>query len=178
MTKFARRPRLTITAAALALGSAGVALFGTAITPAQAQAASEYRNKISNNMRACAPGGGPAVRVTVAGIKSATGTVRVQSYRGTKDEWLEKGRWLNRIEAPARKGRMVFCMPLPAEGTYGIAVRHDANGNGKTDISQDGGAMSNNPSINIFNLGKPSYKKTAFSIGREVKQMTITMKYM
>ena len=129
-------------------------------------------------MRACAPGGGPAVRVTVTGIRSADGMVRVQSYRGTKAEWLEKGRWLNRIEAPARKGRMVFCMPLPATGTYGIAVRHDANGNGKTDISEDGGAMSNNPSINIFNLGKPSYKKTAFSIGREVKQMTITMKYL
>ncbi|NVE95301.1 DUF2141 domain-containing protein [Altererythrobacter lutimaris] len=178
MSNFTRPSRLKLTAAALVLGAAGLAVSGFVQAPAHAQSASEYRNKISNNMRACAPGGGPAVRVTVAGIKSATGKIRVQSYRGTKAEWLEKGRWLNRIEAPARKGRMVFCMPLPKEGTYGIAVRHDVNGNGKTDISEDGGAMSNNPSINIFNLGKPSYKKTAFSVGREVKQMTITMKYI
>jgi uncharacterized protein (DUF2141 family) len=37
--------------------------------------------------------------------------------------------------------------------------------------------MSNNPSINIFNLGKPSYKKTAFSVGNEVKTISIAMKY-
>ena len=38
--------------------------------------------------------------------------------------------------------------------------------------------MSNNPSINIFNLGKPSYTKVAFSLGQEVKAMTIRMRYM
>ncbi len=38
--------------------------------------------------------------------------------------------------------------------------------------------MSNNPGINIFNLGKPSYKKTAFAVGSEIKAITITMKYM
>ncbi|HCB79650.1 MAG TPA: hypothetical protein DEP68_12890, partial [Erythrobacter sp.] len=64
-----------------------------------------------------------------------------------------------RMEAPAKAGTMTFCMPVPKPGVYGIAVRHDVNGNGSTDIFKDGGAMSNNPSINIFNLGKPSYKK-------------------
>ena len=29
--------------------------------------------------------------------------------------------------------------------------------------------MSNNPSINIFNLGKPSYKKTGFDVGNGVE---------
>ena len=37
--------------------------------------------------------------------------------------------------------------------------------------------MSNNPSINIFNLGKPSYRKTAFSVSSDVKPITIAMKY-
>lgn len=72
---------------------------------------------------------------------------------------------------------MTFCVPVPETGTYGIAVRHDANGNGDTDISADGGAMSNNPSINIFNLGKPSYKKTAISIGPGVKSISVRMRY-
>ena len=80
--------------------------------------------------------------------------------------------------APARNGTMAFCVPLPAAGTYGIAVRHDVNDNGKTDIRSDGGAMSNNPSINIFNLGKPSYKRTAFSVGDAPRTITINMKYM
>jgi len=73
---------------------------------------------------------------------------------------------------------MTFCMPFDGPGTYAIAVRHDKNGNGKTDISSDGGGMSNNPSINIFNLGKPSYKKTRISIGDSVSTITINMRYM
>lgn len=134
--------------------------------------------KISNDMSKCRSGNGPAVLVNVSGIKSSSGKMRVQSYRGTKAEWLKSGAWLHRIEAEASAGNMTFCMPIPAAGTYGIAIRHDVNGNGKSDISSDGGGMSNNPSINIFNLGKPSYTKTAFSVGSGVKTINITMKYM
>jgi uncharacterized protein (DUF2141 family) len=142
-----------------------------------AEAQGQYRQKIANNMSKCR-GSGPAVRVTVRGIKSSSGKLRVQSYRGTKADWLQKGRWINRIEASARAGTMTFCVPVPAAGAYGIAVRHDTNGNGKTDIRKDGGAMSNNPSINIFNLGKPSYKKTRFQVGPGVKSITINMRYL
>ncbi len=159
------------------LSALGLAAAGGAMLSAPAAAQGEYRQKISNDMRKCAPGKGPAVRVTVSGIKSASGKVRVQVYRGTKADWLESGRWLNRIEVPARKGTMTFCMPVPASGTYAIAARHDANGNGKTDIRQDGGAMSRNPSINIFNLGKPSVSKTRFDTGSGVSSISIQMKY-
>lgn len=163
----------------------GIVLAALTLAPVSAIAwaqdgasAVSYRQAISNNMRLCAPGGGPAVRVTVNGIKASEGKLRVQSYRGVKADWLERGKWINRIEMPARQGRMVFCMPVPASGTYGIAVRHDVNGNGKTEISQDGGGMSNNPSISIFNLGKPSYRKTAFEVRDGVTSITINMKYM
>ena len=152
---------------------ASALVLGTLGTPAQAQ----YRQKIADNPAKCAAGAGPAVRVTITGVKESKGTIRVQSYRGTAQDWLEKGRWINRIEAPARAGNMTFCMPVPAPGTYGIAVRHDINGNGKTDIFADGGAMSNNPSLNIFNLGKPSYKKVAFNVGTGVEAITIQMRY-
>lgn len=158
----------------IAAGGTALALAVAALaTPAQAQ----YRQKIANDMSKCAPGAGPAVKVTVEGVKSSSGVIRVQSYRGTDADWLEKGRWINRVEAPARAGTMTFCMPVPAAGTYAIAVRHDVNGNGKTDLRNDGGAMSNNPSINIFNLGKPSYKKTRFEVGPGVVPITITMRY-
>ena len=149
-------------------------------SPAVAQASSktDYRNEISNNMRACAPGGGPAVRVTVSGIKSSSGRIRAQIYNATSADWLERGRWLNRIELPARRGQMTLCMPVPASGSYAVAVRHDANNNNETDISEDGGAMSNNPSINIFNLGRPGVDKTRFSVGSGVQSISITMKYL
>jgi len=165
MQTMSRFPLAVLSAVCLAGGALAV--------PAVAQ----YRQVMSNDLSRCA-GSGPAVRVSVHGVESSTGQVRVQSYRGTAADWLHKGRWLARIEAPARAGTMVFCLPLPSTGTYAVAVRHDANGNGKTDISRDGGGMSNNPGINIFNLGRPSISRTAFQVGDEVRSISITMRYM
>ncbi|MXO94566.1 DUF2141 domain-containing protein [Erythrobacter arachoides] len=164
-----RRPSMT--SAAILAG----ALFATGLaTPASAQ---QYRNEIRHSAAPC-QGAGPAVWITVAGVSASRGTLRVQLYRGTSADWLESGRWLNRIELPARAGTMQVCMPVPAAGTYAIAIRHDVNGNGGTDLRTDGGGMSNNPSINIFNLGRPSVERTRFSVGREVKPMSIRMRYM
>lgn len=143
-----------------------------------APAVAQYRQTISNNMSSCTAGSGPAVMVTVDGVKSSQGRVRVQSYRANGSEWLEKGKWISRIETRAKAGTMTFCVPVPDSGSYGIAVRHDVNGNGSTDLRTDGGAMSNNPSINIFNLGKPSYKKTAVSVGDGVTSIRVQMRYM
>lgn len=145
-----------------------------AVTPALAQ----YKQEIRNDAHRCSSGSGPAISVTVDGLKSSSGNVRVQSYRGTSADWLQKGRWLSRIEVPARAGSMTFCIPVPTAGSYAVAVRHDANGNGETDLSTDGGAMSNNPSINIFNMGRPSVAKTAFAVGNGVKAIRIQMKYL
>ena len=163
-------------AAALGVPALLVALFG-AFTGTVSAAQPKYRETISNNMSQCAPGNGPAVRVTIRGIKSSTGKVRIQSYRATKTDWLAKGKWINRIEVPARKGSMTFCMPVPGPGAYAIAARHDANNNNDTDVFKDGGAMSNNPSINILNLGKPGIDKTRFEVNGGVKRMSITMLY-
>ncbi|MGN6497598.1 MAG: DUF2141 domain-containing protein [Tsuneonella sp.] len=150
----------------------------TALTlAAGAPAGAQYNQKIANDLSRCS-GGSPAVLVTVEGVKSSTGRVRAQIYKGTAAEWLKTGKWLSRVELPARAGTMTFCLPVAAPGTYAVAVRHDVNGNGHTDLTQDGGAMSNNPSINIFNLGKPSYTKTAFGVGGGVKSITVRMRYM
>ena len=170
MEKFSNMRKL-LTASVLALTIGGMVI-------APAPAAAQYRQDIPNDMRQCAANAGPAIKVTVQGIRAGTGVIRLQSYRAISSEWMEKGRWLHRIEVPARAGTMTFCVPVPAAGTYGIAVRHDVNGNGKTDISRDGGAMSNNPSINIFNLGKPSYSKVGVPVAQGVVPIVINMRYM
>lgn len=157
-----RLPAVLLAATALVAGGSG---------PAQAQ----YRNKITNDMSLCR-GNGPAVLLTVDGIKASTGRVRAQVYHATSDDWLKKGRWLNRVEANAKAGSMSFCLPVPASGNYAVAVRHDIDGDGKTDIFGDGGAMSNDPSINIFNLGKPSVSKTSFAVSG-VKSIHVAMRY-
>ena len=163
-------PKSTKLSALCGAGAVALMALGSA-TPAMAQYAQELRHDPAR----C--NAGSAVWVNITGIKPGGGTMRIQSYRATKDDGLESGRWLNRIELPARAGSMRVCMPLPASGHYGIAVRHDVNNNGKTDLSTDGGAMSNNPSLNIWNLGKPSYKKVGFDVGRGVESISITMRY-
>lgn len=140
-----------------------------------------HGQEIGNDLDRCgASARGPAVLVDVRGFAAATGKVRVQAYPATKGAWLAKGAWINRIDSVAHpsNGTMRFCMPVPEPGKYGIAVRHDRNGNGKTDISRDGGGFSNNPSISIFNLGKPSVDKAAIKVGPGVTKITIKLQYM
>lgn len=146
--------------------------------PLLAQEREVNHNEIRNDMSRCRADRGPALMVTVDGVKSSSGKVRIQSYRATPADWLVKGHWLTRIEVPARAGTMTFCVPVPAPGVYGIAVRHDVNGSGGTDIRVDGGAMSNNPSINIFNLGKPSYTKVGVPVSNGVRSIRVQMRYL
>lgn len=153
--------------AALALAAGLIAV------PATAQ----YQQEIRNDMSRCRAGT-PSIRVNITGIESASGVVRVQLYRGVQGEWLERGKWLYRIESPARAGSMSFCLPVPEPGVYAVAARHDVNGNGSTDIRTDGGAMSNNPSINIFNLGRPSVNRTRFNVGNDLVTLNLNMRYM
>lgn len=156
----------------LAAGLAAIMAVSLA-APAQAQA---YGQELRHSLAPCR-GDGPAVMITLTGVRGSEGTMRVQLYRGIADDWLERGRWLNRIELPARAGSMSICMPVPSAGDYAIAIRHDVNNNGDTDIRTDGGAMSNNPSINIFNLGRPSINRTRFAIAQQVLPMNLRMRY-
>ena len=136
---------------------------------------------IGNDLNRCSESAkGPALLVDVHGFAAATGKVRVQSYPATKNAWLAKGEWINRIDTAVRpsNGGMRFCMPVPEPGRYAIAVRHDRDGDGKTSISRDGGGFSNNPSISIFNLGKPSVEKAAVKVGPGVTRITIKLQYM
>src|SRR3546814_4894647 len=85
-----------------------------------------------------------AVLVDVRGFKAHTGTLRVQIYNADKN-YLEKRKWLDRVDVPvSRSGGMQVCVPVKQPGTYVVSVRHDANGNGKSDRS-DGGGLSGNP---------------------------------
>lgn len=140
-----------------------------------------HGQEIPNDLSRCsADAKGPAVLVDVRGFAAPTGKVRLQSYPATRTAWLAKGEWLHRIDIVVKpsNGGMRFCMPVPEPGRYGIAVRHDRDGNGKTDISRDGGGFSNNPSISIFNLGKPGVEKAAFYAGPGVTRITINLRYM
>ncbi len=162
-----------IAAKSLAFVAAGGIAFAASVPVASAQ-----RQEISNDMRKCGPGAsGPAVHVEVSGFKASTGRIRVQAYPATKASWLEKGAWINRIDASVapRGGKMSFCVPVPEAGAYGIAVRHDVDGSGKSGWN-DGGGFSNNPTLSLLSL-KPSVGKTAIRVGSGVTRIQVVLNY-
>ena len=150
-----------------------------AVSLAAMASAANAGTRVPNDMSQCRAGaGGSAALVQVVGFRDSNGRVRVQSYRGD-DSWLERGQWLHRVDIPARprNRNMTVCLPLPGPGTYGIAVRHDSNGNNRSD-RRDGGGFSNNPDISFpFNL-EPDVDEVRFRAGSGVTRVRIVLNYM
>lgn len=126
-------------------------------------------------------GNGSAALVQIDGFKSRTGNVRVQLYANNPSTFLEKGEYLQRVDVPVtRSGPMNVCVPVPGPGHYAVYVRHDANGNGKSD-KRDGGGFSGNPDMSLFDLmakKKPSMSKAQFAVGGETKPIRILLNYV
>lgn len=158
----------------------GLALAGLLAAPVAAQGY-VYARSMNNDLAQCASDKGPAVRITVTGLKSSSGNLFVRAYPARSADWLVSKRYVMRVDARPQAGSMTVCVPLPATGDYAIAVQHDANGNRKTDVSTDGAGMSNNPGIKKI-LGlvprPPSVEKTRFTAGPGITRMTISMQYL
>jgi uncharacterized protein (DUF2141 family) len=118
----------------------------------------------------------PAVLVNVTGFKHRNGKLRVQLYGSNPADFLAKGKKLRRIDLPVTgAGPMRVCVAVPKTGNYAIAVRHDADGNGKSGWN-DGGGFSRNPKISLMDL-KPSYQEVAIPVGRGVKPVDVVLNY-
>jgi uncharacterized protein (DUF2141 family) len=148
--------------------AAGAALALLAAAPAQAA--------LGPDAAACRPGSrGPAFLVAVSGFKNRAGTLRVQLYGSNPADFLAMGKKLKRIDLPVTAGVMRVCVAAPGPGRYAIAVRHDADSNGKSDWS-DGGGFSRNPHLSLLSL-KPSYQDVALDIRGGVRPVPIVLNY-
>jgi uncharacterized protein (DUF2141 family) len=152
----------------LSIAVAGVAFVAH---PAAAQAA------LGPDAASCRDGSSqPAFLVNVSGFKNRVGRLRVQLYGSDPKDFLAKGKKLRRIDVPVTpSGAMNICVAVPRPGTYAIAVRHDADANGKSGWS-DGGGFSRNPKISLFDL-KPSLQEVAVPIGNGVKPVNVVLNY-
>lgn len=172
-------PHARRAAARLPLVAAGLAVAGLVAMPSAAQGIA-YGRIIANDMSPCAPGNGPAVLVSVSGLKSGQGNLFVRAYIANSRDWMVSKRYIIRVDAKPQAGGTTACVPLPAAGDYAIAVHHDVNGNRKSDLS-DGAGMSNNPKIKKI-LGliprAPAVGTVRFTAGEGTTRMTINMRYM
>ncbi len=120
--------------------------------------------------------GEPSLTVTVKGFKNNVGMVRAQIYGPDASDFLEKGEWSMRIEERRTASpTMTFCFPVEKPGRYAVAVRHDANDNGKSDWN-DGGGFTRNPNISLFDL-KPKFSEAALGVGDGPVKAAVVMQY-
>lgn len=125
--------------------------------------------------RACVAGQ-PSITVTVSGFKTDSGMVRAQLYGPNPGDFLGKGKWVMRIEERrASAGPMRFCFPVERPGRYAVAVRHDANGNSKSDWN-DGGGFTGNPRVSLTSL-RPTFNAAAVAVQSTPVTASITMQY-
>ncbi|HEV2747320.1 MAG TPA: DUF2141 domain-containing protein [Allosphingosinicella sp.] len=117
----------------------------------------------------------PALLVKVSGFKNRNGKLRVQLYGPNPADFLARGKKLRRIDLPVTAATIPVCVAVPKAGTYAIAVRHDADGNGKSGWN-DGGGFSRNPDISLTDL-KPKYNEVAVPVGPGVKPITVVLNY-
>ncbi len=160
--------KLVSTAAAAAIlagATAGIAPADAAIGPHAARCAA----------------GNAAVVVNVTGFRSRTGTLRVQLYAANPRTFLERRQYLARIDLPVtRAGDMPVCVPVAAAGRYAVSVRHDANGNGRSDRS-DGGGFSGNPDVSLIDLAlrrKPSLARVGFNVAAAPVRVNVVLNYV
>ncbi len=123
----------------------------------------------------------PAILVHVTGLKDRAGTLRLRTFGGKYTTYFDKNRALHRlVTAIPPTGPIEICMPVPGQGRYAIDVRHDSNGDGKTDIS-DGAGISGNPDGTLFDFLfriRPPAHKVQIVVGNEVVRTSIVVKYL
>jgi uncharacterized protein (DUF2141 family) len=154
------------------------ALCSLALSPVAAQEVT-YAKVIYNDLSKCSSGAGPAIRMTITGLRSNEGGLYVRTFRARGSEWLRSQRYLTRLETKPRRGTMTVCVPVDNPGDYALTVHHDVNDNRKSDLSVDGGGISNNPPVKTL-LGiplPPSLSSARFTVGSGVTNLRIDMHY-
>jgi uncharacterized protein (DUF2141 family) len=101
--------------------------------------------------------------IVIEGVRSNQGQMTASLYPDDKTAFLAKNGALKVWRVAAEAPSTTMCIWLKAPGTYGIAVYHDANANGRLDLgmlgpSEDYG-FSRNPRI-LFS--KPSLASVRF----------------
>lgn len=139
--------------------------------------AAPARAAIGPDAAACnARSGRTALLVNLRGLTGRTGGLSFRLYGDAPADFLASGRWVKRVDVavPAR-GAIAMCVAVPSAGRYALAVRHDRNGNGRTDWS-DGGGFSRNPALTLLRP-RPDFAEVVIDVRRGVQRLDVDLLY-
>lgn len=129
----------------------------------------------------CPGGSGPTVLIRITGFSNRLGQVRVRLFGPPVSSYFDKKKALARIEMPVPPaGPVEMCLRAPGPGVYALDVRHDANGDGRTD-RHDGGGASGNPHVSLLDIllsRRPDPRTVQFRVGTGPVVVPVTLMYL
>ena len=125
---------------------------------------------------------GPAFLVSVVGLKDRLGSLRLEVYPPTDEDFLAddnvlaaQSKTFRRAEMPVpRSGPVTICIRVPRAANYTLSLLHDRDGNRKFGLSVDGLGFPNNPTLHF---SKPSASAVRMTAGPGITPLTIRMNY-
>lgn len=154
-----------------------------ALLPAAALAQVESNPNLGKAEGQCRPGeAGPAVIITVVGLKDRKGNLRAELYPDNDKDFLEDdnilinaGKTFRRVEMPVpAAGAVQLCIRTPGPGSYTLSLLHDRDMNRKFGLSSDGVGFPGNPRLG---LSKPKASAVHFAAGSGLTDISIRLNY-
>ncbi|WP_242138234.1 DUF2141 domain-containing protein [Sphingomonas sp. TREG-RG-20F-R18-01] len=127
----------------------GLAAAMLAAGPARA-----VQSPIGSDSAACTSGG-PAIRVTVDGLKDRTGELKLELYPANAADFLKddrdlikEGKFFRRVRVPTpASGPVVLCIRVPSPGPYALLFTHNRDGRNKFNFWSDGAGFPSNTKL-------------------------------
>ena len=126
---------------------------------------------------------GPALLVSVTGLKDRRGLVRAELYPANDADFLaddavlvNAGKMFRRVDLdlPA-SGPVTLCLRVPGPGRYSLSVLHDRNRNLKWDKLSDGLGFGGNPKLG---WSKPKAASASVVVGAGMTHAEVVMNYL
>ena len=159
--------RLIITAALTAL-----------LIPAPAHA-----RILGSDADACVTREGPAIEVSVQGLKDRSGSLKLELFPATEGDFLKddrdlraEGKFFRRVQlATPGDASIALCIKAPQPGRYALFVTHDRDGKNKFNIWTDGAGL---PANQRLGRSKPKLSQAIVAVPRGVARVTVRMQYL
>lgn len=158
-------------------------LAGLLLLPSAAFAKVESSPNLGKAEGQCRPDEpGPAVIITVVGLKDRQGNLRAELYPDNDKDFLQDdnilvnaGKTFRRVEMPVpATGAVTLCIRTPGPGSYTISLLHDRDRNRKFGLSTDGVGFPNNPKLG---LSKPKASAARVATTAGITEISIRLNY-
>ncbi len=132
----------------------------------------------------CRPGEtGPALMITVVGLKDRAGTLKAEVYPANDTDFLaddnvlvNAGKTFRRVLTDiSQTGSVQLCIRVPAAGAYGLSLLHDRDNNRRFGLSTDGVGLGGNPQS--LGASKPKIAVGRVVAGPGLTPVTVRMMY-